>query len=205
MENIKNVKVFGNKDDFSIEVGIWVDEEANKDIYNTLKMYINGKNILKYERYDKTMTYLWDTFEGIYEWFLQNLEFIVKEDVFPFEIEGNSAAEKCFNFLQYNEIFSDSIETDELTENYEKLLVLYQDWKFKHSWFTSRRGSILANVFFRRIKNKIEISWNNYYLFEREKVKFIYLQGFYFVEIDKFLYVIMKFLGYCKNLRNNIL
>ena len=77
MENIKNIKSFGNKEDFSIEVGIWIDEENEKEVYNTLKMYVDGKNILKYKRYNKTMTYLWYTFEGILEWFIQNLEYIV--------------------------------------------------------------------------------------------------------------------------------
>ncbi len=147
MENIKNIKSFGNKEDFSIEVGIWIDEENEKEVYNTLKMYVDGKNILKYKRYNKTMTYLWYTFEGILEWFIQNLEYIVQEDKFPFEIEGNSAAEKCFNFLQSNEFLKDNIETDREIENYENLFDIYQGWRFKHSWFTSRRGSILADVF----------------------------------------------------------
>lgn len=42
----------------------------------------------------------------------------------------------------------------------DEIYEVIQDWIFRHSWFSAREGSYLADIFFRRVKNKIEVSWN---------------------------------------------
>ena len=76
-------------------------------------------------------------------------------------------------------------------EQYEKL----QDWMFRHSWFSARAGSFLADVYFRKVKDKIEISWDNRDTFKEEGIVYIYSKGKSSVDICQFSETINSFIS----------
>ena len=67
-------------------------------------------------------------------------------------------------------------------DDIEKYEVL-QDWMFRHSWFSARAGSYLADIYFVKKGNMIEISWNNINTFREDGISFIFPKGRY--EVDK--------------------
>lgn len=160
------MKLIGDKNSFGFEIG--------KDILAyQLSMYIRGKDILQFKKGGVIYPYRWKDCQDIIEWIHENMVYIIGEDKFPFLISANSAAEKCeFGY-----------EAD--WENIEQYEIL-QEWMFRHSWFSARAGSYLADVYFVRKGSMIEISWDNTNTFKEDGVKFVFPKGRYEVNINVF-------------------
>lgn len=173
------MQLIGDKNSFGIGVG--------KDISAyQLSVYIQGNDILQFEKGGVIYTYRWKECQDIIEWIYENMMYILSDDKFPLSISADSAAEKCE--ISYKLDFDD-------IEQYEIL----QEWMFRHSWFSARAGSYLADVYFVRNDNMIEISWDNTNTFEEDGIKFVFPKGKY--EVDKNIFEeIMK--EVCKFLLN---
>ena len=173
------MQLIGDKNSFGIGVG--------KDISAyQLSVYIQGNDILQFEKGGVIYTYRWKECQDIIEWIYENMMYILSDDNFPLSISADSAAEKCE--ISYKLDFDD-------IEQYEIL----QEWMFRHSWFSARAGSYLADVYFVRNDNMIEISWDNTNTFEEDGIKFVFPKGKY--EVDKNIFEeIMK--EVCKFLLN---
>lgn len=157
------MKIIGDKNSFGFAIG------KDKLAYQ-LSMYVQGNDILQFEKGGVIYPYRWNDCQDIVEWIHENMIYIMHEDKFPLSISANSAAEKCE--LSY--------EADwENTEQYEIL----QEWMFKHSWFSARSGSYLADVYFARKGSMIEISWDNTNTFKEDGIKFVFPKGRY--EVNK--------------------
>lgn len=68
-----------------------------------------------------------------------------------------------------------------------------QDWMFQHSWYSSRAGGYLADVYFLRVKDKIEISWDNTCLYH--DIEFLNQMGKYYMNAAVFENIITKFIN----------
>ena len=160
------MKLIGNKDTFGIEL--------SKDMFAyQLAVYVQGKDILQFDKEGVTYTYRWRNCQDIIDWIHENMKYIVSDDGFPLSVSADSSAEKC------QKIFD--LDLDDI-EPYEIL----QEWMFRHSWFSARAGSYLADVFFVKNGNMIEISWNNTNTFKEDGIRFIFPKGKYEVDINMF-------------------
>ena len=154
------------------------------DDYN-LEMYVDEKNICEFTVDGKSQK---DTSNLIFlsDWFKNNLEYILNEnDEFPLNIQGNSGIEITERF--YNNILN--IEDKDIDVAYE--------WCEKHLWTFSGIEMMLPNVVFRRIKNKIEISWDStdkYKDNKNYKIEFTNSKGKILVNIQKFKKEILDFI-----------
>lgn len=158
--------IIGDKSSFAIGLG--------KDIYAyQLSVFVQGNDILQIEKDGVICPYRWRECQDIIEWIQENMKYIMSDDKFPFPITAPSAAEKNEICLQ--------LDWDEI-EKYEIL----QDWTFRHCWFSARASSYLANIFFVRNDNTIEISWDNTNTFERVGIRCIFPKGRYEVDKDVF-------------------
>lgn len=166
--------LLGDKKIFAIELS--KDMEACQ-----MSLYIDGNDILQFKLNGAIYSYRWNNFSDIKEWFQENLKYILQDDKFPMEVSGSSAAELCERSYKMN--FDD-------IEQYEKL----QDWMFRHSWFSARSGSFLADVYFRKVRDKIEVSWDNRDTFKEEGVVYIFSKGKCNVDICQFLETIKNFI-----------
>ena len=147
------MQLLGNKKSFSI--GLERDEFAYQ-----LAVYIEGRDILQFNKNGVTYNYRWNNCEDIIQWIHENLQYILSNDDFPIEIPGDSAANKCANVYM--------MDFDDI-QKYERL----QEWIFRHSWFSARAGSYLADIYFTRSGNKIEISWTNRNTFKEDGIVII--------------------------------
>ena len=142
-----------------------------------LELKIEGKNICEFTVDGKIEK---DTANLIFlsDWFENNLEYILNEnDEFPLNIQGNSGIEITERF--YNNILN--IEDKDIDVAYE--------WCEKHLWTFSGIEMMFPDVVFRRIKNKIEISWDStdkYKDNKNYKIEFTNLKGKSFIKIEEF-------------------
>ena len=156
-----------------------------------LELKIEGKNICEFTVDGKIEK---DTANLIFlsDWFENNLEYILNEnDEFPLTIQGNSGIEITERF--YNNILN--IEDKDIDVAYE--------WCEKHLWTFSGIEMMLPDVVFRRIKNKIEISWDStdkYKDNKNYKIEFANLKGKSFIKIEEFKKEILKFIEKIKNI-----
>lgn len=156
-----------------------------------LELKIERKNICEFTVDGKIEK---DTANLIFlsDWFENNLEYILNEnDEFPLTIQGNSGIEITERF--YNNILN--IEDKDIDVAYE--------WCEKHLWTFSGIEMMLPDVVFRRIKNKIEISWDStdkYKDNKNYKIEFANLKGKSFIKIEEFKKEILKFIEKIKNI-----
>lgn len=158
--------LIGEKKKFAVEVG--KDEYAYQ-----MSLYIEGKDILQFEIQGKVYPHRWRSLGDIMEWIQENLKYILGEDDFPLPIVGDSAAQLCNCVDEWDFEDCESCE-------------LVADWTFRHTWFSAREGAFLADVYFRKVNDNVEVSWDNTNTFKEEGVRFIYPKGRYEVDIDTF-------------------
>ena len=171
--------IFGDKKYFGFGLK-FLDNDAGE-----LRLFIQNEDILQYKWKGKLYHYVcWDLKE-IVEWWENNLDIIPTEKEFPIEITGMTGVEK----------YTNSLEGD--LDMFEELFEKIQDWGFQHSWFSARVSSCLADVYFRKVENDIEISWDNYDLFP--SVTFIHEKGVYYVSLEDFKECILQFIECYRN------
>ena len=139
------MSIIGDKAVFAIEYE-FVDDTRDTEI----SMFVNGINILEFEREGIKLTTRWNLDE-IALW-LRNFIDNLKEDPYPVKCEGEFAAQKddiARNF--------DTDDDEAFEEYYDKL----EEWNEKHRWHTASSGAVLADVYFQVVEENVEISWDN--------------------------------------------
>ncbi len=169
------MKCFGNKQELAIEYEI-LDEEGY------FEFWVDNKPLCCFYKDGKKQQYKWQL-SHIVDWLIENEQYILDEIEFPLNVNANSSIDF---FDKSGEFDSDDIE--EFHRWFEKR----QDWYFRHSWYSNRAGSFLAEVFFRRLGNKIEIEWDNTGVYDG--VYFVNPTGLHYVDIDLFQRVMNDFI-----------
>ena len=146
-----------------------------------ISMYIDGINILEFERDGKLLTTRWNLDE-LAMWLRSFVENACI-DPYPVDVEGEYAAIKDIKAREF-----DTDDDDEFDKYYDKL----DEWNMRHRWHPASNGAILADVYFQLTGNEIEISWNNQDA--EDGVKFKNVLGGAKVPKEVFIEEINKFL-----------
>lgn len=174
------MNLLGSKDVFAFEYSVLNIEEG------ILKLYAYGNSLCTYVKNNQIYEYR-GNIKALAEWFDRNLHTIIKEDKFPLNVDGSTGIE----------LYNNSSNVD--LENEEALFRWYelrQDWYFKHSWYSERDGSYLADLIFRGFNNEIEISWNNTHLYRN--VNFLNPRGVVYINKNIFINIITLFINELK-------
>ena len=144
-----------------------------------LKVYVDDRNICEFTvdgRIEEDIGNL----IFLSDWFKNNLKFILnKNDEFPLAVDGNSGIEIR------KKAYAIGIKENKEIEWFEAVY----EWSERHLWTFSGLEMIYPDVMFRRIENKIEISWdsrNKYKDNKNYKIEFTNLKGRFFVNMEKF-------------------
>ena len=152
-----------------------------------LKVYVDDRNICEFTVDGRIEE---DTGNLIFlsDWFKNNLKFILnKNDEFPLAVDGNSGIEIR------KKAYAIGIKENKEIEWFEAVY----EWSERHLWTFSGLEMIYPDVMFRRIENKIEISWdsrNKYKDNKNYKIEFTNLKGSFFVNIEKFEKEVLSFI-----------
>ena len=175
-------EIVGNKSVFAIEY-VSFDDVNETELY----MFVKGENILEFKQNGKTLTSRWD-FEDLALWlriFLDGMS----DDPYPVEVDGEYAAIKDINAREF-----DTDDDEEFDKYYDKL----DEWNTSHRWHTAVSDAILADVYFEKKGNFVEISWNNEDLYDG--VVFSHVVGGEKIDKQVFVNVVDKFLkGYAEH------
>ena len=170
------MNIVGIPTQFAIKYEFY-DDSNETEIF----MIVNDKNILEYIKNGNSYTTRWNLNE-LALWlrdFIDNL----KEDPYPFEADGEYAAEKDVSARDF-----DSDDEEEFDAYYDKL----DDWNEHHRWHSASSGAILADLYFQLVGDNVEISWNNEDT--EEGVAFTFITGGCKVPVSEFKTVINSFL-----------
>ena len=152
-----------------------------------LKVYVDDRNICEFTVDGRIEE---DTGNLIFlsDWFKNNLKFILnKNDEFPLAVDGNSGIEIR------KKAYVIGIKENKEIEWFEAV----HEWSERHLWTFSGLEMIYPDVMFRRIENKIEISWdsrNKYKDNKNYKIEFTNLKGRFFVNMEKFEKEVLSFI-----------
>jgi hypothetical protein len=179
---------FGNSDKFAIHYKLITSPFKEKGIlektWGKFELWVDGKEVCKFQRNNKVYTYEYNLIYLV-EWLCNNLQYILTHESFPLPVEGSNSIELINRANEF-----ESEDEDEIYNWFKSK----QEWEFKHSWFSSRGGSFLPEVFFRRVKNQIEICWENEITYIAEGVHFINTKGVANVDYGEFKTVLIEFL-----------
>ena len=152
-----------------------------------LKVYVDDRNICEFTVDGRIEE---DTGNLIFlsDWFKNNLKFILnKNDEFPLAVDGNSGIEIR------KKAYAIGIKENKEIQWFEAI----HEWSEQHLWTFSGLEMIYPDVMFRRIENKIEISWdsrNKYTDNKNYKIEFTYPKGSFFVNTEKFEKEVLSFI-----------
>ena len=173
-----------------------------------LEIWIDGVNISQFYEDNKLRIDVGYIFH-IYNFFDDYLEDIMKEEVLPYEdIEGKTIFEtidnikkKYFYWLKDDYEHNEDDESDEEIEQIINISEPFYEWQRAHRLLLSGPFLCIPDIIFRRIGDKIEISWNTIWdityqqrKYENENIKFISTKGVSYIDADEFFLEIKKFL-----------
>lgn len=176
---------FGDRETFAIAYELkdnpFSEFGRNDPTWGVFQMWVDNKSVCTFSIDGKLREYEWDL-NYIVEWLQQNKHNVFNETQFPLPVEGKTSIE----FYKKSGEFDSDVDKE-----FDLWFEKRQDWYFRHSWYSNNGGSILADVFFRKVGDKIEISWDNSELYD--EIKFINPKGVYYVSFDFFQEVINNF------------
>ena len=170
-----------------------------------LEIWVDGVNISQFYEDNKLRIDVGYIFH-IYNFFDNHLEDIIKEEVLPYEdVEGKTIFETIDNIKEkYFYWLKDDYEDDESDEEIEQIINIsepFYEWQRAHRLLLSGPFLCIPDIIFRRIGDKIEISWDTIWdityqqrKYENENIKFISTKGVSYIDADEFYLEIKKFL-----------
>ena len=170
-----------------------------------LEIWVDGVNISQFYEDYKLRIDVGYIFH-IYNYFDNYLEDIMKEEVLPYEdVEGKTIFETIDNIKdKYFYWLKDDYEDDESDEEIEQIINIsepFYEWQRAHRLLLSGPFLCIPDIIFRRIGDKIEISWDTTWdityqqrKYENENIKFISTKGVSYIDADEFYLEIKKFL-----------
>ena len=176
-----------------------------------LEIWVDGVNISQFYEDDKLRIDVGYIFH-IYNYFDNYLEDIMKEEVLPYEdVERKTIFETIDNIKEkYFYWLKDDYEDDESDEEIEKIINIsepFYEWQRAHRLLLSGPFLCIPDIIFRRIGDKIEISWDTIWdityqqrKYENENIKFISTKGVSYIDADEFYLEIKKFLKKIDNI-----
>lgn len=168
--------ILGDKSTFAIEYAFYDDDHDTE-----LSMYVNGVNILAFKRNGELLTTRWNL-DDLALWLREFVD-RTDRDPYPLDCAGEYAAEKDDLAREY-----DTDDDDAFEAYYQRLY----DWNLRHRWHTASSGAILADVYFERIGDIVEISWDNRNI--DDNVSFLSENGGARIPIEPFTTVVNAFL-----------
>jgi len=168
-----------------------------------LEIWVDGVNISQFYEDYKLRIDVGYIFH-IYNYFDNYLEDIMKEEVLPYEdVERKTIFETIDNIKEkYFYWLKDDYEDDESDEEIEQIINIsepFYDWQRAHRLLLSGPFLCIPDIIFRRIGDKIEISWDTTWdlkyqqrKYENENIKFISTKGVSYIDADEFYNIEFK-------------
>lgn len=182
------MNIFGDPKQIAIKYdlkgNVFNEEGLLGESWGQFELIINSAELCNYRKDSKVILY---EFNLIYlvQWLCQNFRYIIHDDPFPLPVTGRNAIEL------YDKSFELEIDDE---EQMDKWFEERQDWYSRHNWFWNRGGSFLPEVYFRKVKESIEITWDNENTYIEEGVKFNYSKGLSYIPISDFITTMKTFI-----------
>lgn len=200
--------LFGTKENFGIEVTNDIDIIVNTEVIEKLayyecmsgqiKFWVKGKNLFSYDISDDNDATYWHEFNPFVECLTEDLAEHIKYEPFPLKTKSKIACEMA---IETSIIGIDENYLEKFCELTDKEIEIEG---IKAGWFRTRyldpQDSFMPKIYFQRVNDKIEISWNIRVPFKASWGEFwpMYRKGVEYVGVDVYKAVILEFCqSYC--------
>jgi len=200
------MRVFGKKAEFGIDYHNYIDQFpdhpdviADPDKYErggNVYFWVTNKNLFLYKGYGPDGTYEADL-NILLEFFCENLWLLITDDPFPVETKSKNAVDMMdeTNLVQGDDSdLSKWLDVD--WDNVDMEVRTRMDiWNQNHGMLYNRDGSFLPDLFIRKVRNNVEISWNNKYPHRNAQgeIYFEYEKGVDYVDLKLFKETVVAF------------
>lgn len=174
------LKIFGDPKKLAIKYelksNVFNEVGVIGESWGQFEIIVDTAELCAYRKDSKVMLY---EFNLIYlvQWLCQNFRYIIQDDPFPLPVTGKNSIELYNNSLK--------LEVDD-EEQRDKWFEDRQNWYSRHNWFWNRSGSFLAEVYFRKVEDSIEVAWDNENTYFEDGIDFIYPKGVSYIPINNF-------------------
>lgn len=197
---------FGNKNNFCIEYQTYPEMYPdNKNIqeniesyktYGSMYFWVNGKNLFLFKGLGQEATYTADICTLV-EIFSEKLVCYLKNDAFPAKTKATTGATMMDEMILVEKPDDDikkylKVDWDKVDK---ELYLAIDSWNYDHGILTHSDESFMPNIFFRRVNDKIEVSWNNDFSYDipEGELFFEYKEGVEYLDIQVFKEVVVAF------------
>lgn len=211
------MKLFGNKEEFAITYDSDLERYAddidviqNPNEYllgGSVCFWVKGKNLFAFKDCGPDATYGYYNLFALVDFLTDYLVFHITETPFPIITKATNA----IDMIEETALVKNDVE-DELKacaeidwdnvdmEEREKV----DEWIDYRSFSINNGGTFLPNVYLRKVKDKIEISWHNRHPHSNGEEKFymLYTKGVEYVDAKLYKDVVVQFcLTYIQNIK----
>ena len=188
--------LFGEKNELAFEYNLINHPYGDEfglllDSWGELCIWVEGIDLLKmytidYQGTKKNVNYQWNL-SMIAEWLANNLFSIISPEEFP----NNVKARDAITYVDISRNLAPDMDANEFWQWHDNDF----EWLEAHCLRRAADGSNLPYLFFRRIKDTVEICWDNEGLYDDRGVWFFSKNGCKLVDMNMFYDVVKDFLN----------
>ncbi|MGE3320155.1 MAG: hypothetical protein AB7I18_12755 [Candidatus Berkiella sp.] len=200
------MRQFGIKNEFGIDYVNWLDMyssdpdvQTNPQRYETggnVFLWVKDKNLFAFKGIGPEATYS-ANLNILLEYFCEKLSILLTDDPFPVATKATNAVDMMDEIKLIDG--PDNDITKYLDLDWSKVDMEIRGkidrWNDCHGIYTNRDGSFLPDLYIRKVKNQIEISWHNDFAHRSDEgeVYFEYEKGVEYVDLKLFKETVVAF------------
>ena len=202
------MNIFGDKKEFAITYNSYLEQYAddpdvigNPDEYlcgGNIGFWVKGKNLFAFKGWGPNATYGYYNLYAFVDFLTDYLEYHIQEVPFPIETKSTNAQDMIEETALVKSDVKNQLQAyeslDWSTINRD-LIKKIDDWICSRTFLGNRGGTFLPDIMVRKVKNKIEISWNNRHPHDDGENKFYFLhsKGVEYVDAKLYKDVVVQF------------
>ena len=150
----------GSTDNFALKLAFSDDPDEGQGIdpetgasWESLQIWVQGRNLCAHREEGESIDSVHWYLLPLLEWFACNWDPLFHEERLPVKNAGSTAWESLWN----TRFPPRAIEDDESKAS--EWEGAWQAWWFRHAILSAREGGLFPDIVFRRLRNRIELSW----------------------------------------------
>ena len=150
----------GDTDIFAMKLAFSPDPDEGRGIdpetgssWGSFQIWVQGRNLCAHREEGVSLDSVHWYLLPLLEWFARNWDPLFHEERLPIKKAGNTAWES----LHKTRFPPRAIEDDE--SKVSEWEGAWQAWWFRHAILSAREGGLFPDIMFRRLRDRIELSW----------------------------------------------
>jgi Zn-dependent peptidase ImmA (M78 family) len=153
-------RLAGSTDRFAVRISLITDPHGGKSAdadtslsWGALQLWVEGQNLCAHVDQAETLSSVHWYLLPFLEWLADSWDPLLHEERLPVRNSGDDAASALFE-TKFAPILADNVASLQWEEE-------WFEWHERHALRAARDGGLFPNVFLRRFRDRIEVSWDD--------------------------------------------